>query len=148
MLHWLAVGALQIEIIQMPANGSHLSFGQFKDKLVWAVFAAFGLWVWRLDERTNNQPTRLETREMIAALSPYAADKALIEERFNTLSVHRSGVSAAIDANTKAINEMRIQVERMLVIKPSEVYRKVEEMEDKVDTLIDRLAIARPPPAS
>jgi hypothetical protein len=130
------------------SDGSHLSFSALKDKIVWAAIAIVGLWIWRLEEKTDDQPTRDECREMIAAETPYQQDRQLIKRRLDDMEVRHTEIVTAIRDNTKAMADVRIQVERLLVIKPSEVFRKVEEMDEKVDALIENMARTRGPPTS
>ena len=55
------------------------------------------------------------------------------ESRIASLESGREEVLKTLKDQTIEIVELRLQIERLLVIKPSDVYRKLEEVERKIN---------------
>lgn len=110
-------------------DDNHLTFSQFKDKIIFLLLGSIGWWLWTVSNKANE----------------YALQRAVIDRRLDELENKDGNVLVAIRENTKAIMDMRIQVERMLVIKPGDVFRKVEEVQEQVDELIKKIAGRGPP---
>jgi hypothetical protein len=54
---------------------------------------------------------------------------AIMKAQLGVVIQQRTEIVQAMNNNTVQIQNMRLQVERMLVVKPADVYRKVEELE-------------------
>jgi chromosome segregation ATPase len=119
-------------------------FSAFKDKIMWLAIAGIAWWIWTVHEKADNAPSKSEVQEMISQFGPYAQERALIHRRLDDLDHSETKVVEAIKDNTKAIHEMRVQVERLLVIKPSDVIQKVAELEETLEKVLS----ARGPPLS
>ncbi len=55
-----------------------------------------------------------------------------LDGRMTATEVARSEIRTSLNDQTQEIIELRLQIERLLVIKPADVYRKLEELERKL----------------
>lgn len=57
------------------------------------------------------------------------------DTRIHALESGRLELAQEIDNQTKEIIQLRLQIERLLVIKPADVYQKLTELEKKIESL-------------
>lgn len=87
-----------------------------QSRAVWAILAGLSTWVAFITQRS------------------FTAEKerAVAEAKLAVLQNERGNLTTAIQSNTKEIISMRIEIERLLVVRPADVYRKLEELEDRI----------------
>ena len=73
--------------------------------------------------------TQDQVRTAIVEYAPYTRDRAMILNKFEELDAREERLISAIERQEAEIKEMRLQIERLLVVKPADVYKKVEELE-------------------
>ena len=56
------------------------------------------------------KPTRIEVKQMIQEDAPYLQDKALIHNLLNTAAENQRDLKRVIEENTKAINQLRLEL--------------------------------------
>ena len=131
----------------MPASDS-LSFSTLKDKLVWSVLVFIGFWLFWLTQRSIDQPSEDRVTNLIEQNAPYLRDRAVILARIDDLRSREPTLLQAIRENTKEIQSMRIDIEKLLIIKPSDVLKKIGEVDEKLASIVERLVGSRPPPST
>lgn len=64
--------------------------------------------------------------------SPYNVDREFIRAAMNQQTSDLQKLTDALTDHSKEIHNLRLDIERMMVVKPVDVYRKLEEMEKKI----------------
>lgn len=59
-----------------------------------------------------------------------------LETRLSSVETTATTTSSAIKKQTEEIVGLRLQIERLLVVSPSDVYRKMQEIETKIESIV------------
>ncbi|MFG0317546.1 MAG: hypothetical protein ACF8XB_09745 [Planctomycetota bacterium JB042] len=93
--------------------------------LIVAALCAVGGAIWSTRDEVRDRPTRSEVIQLIADYAPYGRDRLAIEQRLQHVENQDAVLINALNNNTAAIQDLRVQMERLLVVKPADVLEEL-----------------------
>ena len=105
-----------------------MDFSSLKDRIVWFSLPGLISWMVFLSYGVMHAATDKEVRDIVQSESPYSQDRLLIMKRLDDLS----SLTESIQAHTKEIHGLRVQIERLLV-QQGAMYEKLEDLESRLD---------------
>jgi hypothetical protein len=106
-----------------------MNFDALKDKIVWAFLALLVGWLWVLTQRSLLQPNVTDVEKLIQQQGPYSQERPLIMERMAEMKSRETRMASEMDRTIREIYAMRIDLERLLTIKPADLLDSVKELQ-------------------
>jgi hypothetical protein len=106
-----------------------MNFDALKDKIVWAFLALLVAWLWVLTQRSLLQPNVTDVEKLIQQQGPYSQERPLIMERMAEMKSRETRMASEMDRTIREIYAMRIDLERLLTIKPADLLDSVKELQ-------------------
>jgi hypothetical protein len=106
-----------------------MNFDALKDKIVWAFLALLVGWLWVLTQRSLLQPNVTDVEKLIQQQGPYSQERPLIMERMAEMKSREARMASEMDRTIREIYAMRIDLERLLTIKPADLLDSVKELQ-------------------
>lgn len=105
------------------------SFETLQDKIVWGAITGMVTWLAFVTLQVMDSPSRGEVERIMETQTPYARERQLVQNQLDQLSRNEEKLGNLLSEITREVRQMRIEIERLLVIKPSDVFQKVEALE-------------------
>ncbi len=119
-----------------PVHSDAFAIPKWFVGLVGFILIPAGSLVGHLTLASSDHESRIDVIEKKSAtLEAIAIRQTEHNARIASLESGRAEIRATIEAQTKEIIELRLQIERLLVIRPADVYKKIEGLERMIEEL-------------